>query len=166
MESEASFTVDWNKWVPVDRAVLTFIRRADGGILLIIKKRGLGAGKINAPGGRIEPGESPEQAARRETTEETGLTPSGLKQVGLLDFVFVDGYSLACTVFTASSYTGCLIETEEAVPFWCRETAIPYDRMWSDDQIWLPKMLAGEPFAYRFIFDGDRMLSCEDRMPC
>lgn len=165
MGSDSSFTVDWDRWVPVDRAVLIFIRRPDGALLLIIKKRGLGAGKINGPGGRIEPGETPEQAALRETREETGLTPSGLRRAGSLDFVFVDGYSLACTVFTASGSTGHLIETEEAVPFWCRETAVPYDRMWSDDRIWLPRMFAGEPFAYRFIFDGDRMLSQEDRTP-
>lgn len=163
MESDSSFTVDWDRWVPVDRAVLTFVRRAEGGVLLIIKKRGLGAGKINAPGGRIEPGETPEQAAVRETQEETGVTPSGLKQAGVLDFVFADGYSLACTVFTASDCTGRLIETEEAVPFWSRETAIPYDRMWVDDGIWLPRMLSEIPFACRFIFDGDRMLFHEDR---
>src|SRR5690606_39061541 len=56
-------------WTPRDRATLLFVRRGHQ-ILLIRKKRGLGAGKINAPGGRIEPGETPEQAARRELLEE------------------------------------------------------------------------------------------------
>jgi len=87
-----------------------------------------------------------------------------LERAGLLDVIFTDGYSLACTVFTASDWTGRLRETEEAVPFWCRETAIPYDRMWVDDRIWLPKMLLEIPFAGRFIFDGDRMISHEDRL--
>ena len=31
--------------------------------------------KLQVPGGTMEPGESPEQAAAREFTEETGLTP-------------------------------------------------------------------------------------------
>ena len=42
-------------------------------ILLIDKKRGLGHGKVNGPGGRLEPGESAYQAAVRETREEVGL---------------------------------------------------------------------------------------------
>ena len=54
--------VDWSSWVPRERATLMLIFRDDQ-VLLIRKKRGLGAGKFNGPGGRIEPGETPLQAA-------------------------------------------------------------------------------------------------------
>ena len=155
--SGAPFSIDWGAWTPTDTAVLTFIRH-DAQLLLIHKKRGLGKGKINAPGGRIEPGETPEQAAVRETQEEVGLTPSGLHPAGRLDFVFTDGYSLRCHVFTASSYTGTLTETDEAIPFWCSEDDIPYGKMWSDDRLWIPLMLEGKRFDAAFIFDGDLML--------
>src|SRR5712672_1669473 len=43
-------TMDWTNWTPRERANLCFILK-DGHLLLIRKKRGLGAGKINAPGG-------------------------------------------------------------------------------------------------------------------
>ena len=154
MESDE---VDWEKWVPKERAVLTFIRCA-GQVLLIVKKRGLGQGKVNAPGGRIEAGETPEQAAVRETREEVGLTPRGLRPAGRLDFAFTDGYSLSCRVFTADSCSGALTETDEAAPFWCAESDIPYDRMWADDRLWIPLMLEGRHFDAQFVFDGDRML--------
>ena len=49
--------IDWSAWKPVDVATLCFVVR-DGEILLIRKKRGLGAGKINGPGGRVEPGDA------------------------------------------------------------------------------------------------------------
>jgi hypothetical protein len=49
--------IDWPRWTSVDRTTLLFVV-AGGRILLIRKKRGLGAGKINGPGGRIEDGES------------------------------------------------------------------------------------------------------------
>ena len=65
--------IDWATWEPDDRATLLFVIRG-GEILFIHKKRGLGAGKINGPGGRIEPGETPEQAAIRETEEELLIT--------------------------------------------------------------------------------------------
>jgi 8-oxo-dGTP diphosphatase len=155
--SGVPFSIGWDAWTPTDTAVLTFIRR-DGQILLILKKRGLGSGKFNAPGGRLEPGETPEQAAVRETREEVGLTPTGLLPAGRLDFAFTDGYSLRCHVFTASGYTGTLTETDEAAPFWCPEGDIPYGKMWSDDRLWVPLMLESKPFRAAFVFDGDLML--------
>ena len=42
------------------------------------------------PGGWIELGESPEQTARREVTEETGLGIDELKLVGLTNNIFPD----------------------------------------------------------------------------
>ena len=45
----------------------------------------------------------------------------------------------------------------EAKPFWQPTEAIPYDRMWADDEHWMPRMLAGERFRGWFEFDGDRM---------
>lgn len=151
--------IDWACWKPKEVGVLCFIIQ-EGQILLIHKKRGLGAGKINGPGGRLEPGEAPEQGAIRETQEEVGLTPTGLKKAGELAFQFADGYSLRCHVFTASGYEGILVETAEATPFWNPVDAIPYDKMWEDDQHWLPLMLQGRGFMGRFLFEGERMAQC------
>lgn len=151
------FVIEWSEWHPVDTAVLTFIR-CDGRLLLIHKKRGLGKGKVNAPGGRLESGETPEQAAVRETQEEVGLTPLQLRPAGQLDFAFTDGYSLRCHVFTAAACEGAPVETDEAIPFWCAEAEIPYGNMWSDDRLWIPLMLEGRTFRAQFVFEGDLML--------
>ena len=161
--SGVPYSLDWSTWSAKDRAVLTFVRR-DGNLLLIRKKRGLGAGKYNAPGGRIEAGETPEAAAVRETQEELRVTPFGLQPAGRLRFQFVDGYSIDCHVFTATSTAGIATETDEAVPFWCAEAAIPYGEMWSDDRLWLPLLLAGRLFEAWFVFDGDLMLWHELRV--
>jgi 8-oxo-dGTP diphosphatase len=150
--------IDWKSWSPVDRAVLCFVRR-EGELLLIRKKRGLGAGKINGPGGRIEAGETAEAAAVRETQEEVGLTPGDLTVAGDLAFQFADGYSLSCRVFVARAFSGDLRETDEALPFWCGEDRIPFDEMWADDRLWFPLMLTGTAFSGMFVFDGDAMLS-------
>ena len=157
------YTLDWSTWVAKDSAVLTFVRR-DGHLLLIRKKRRLGAGKFNAPGGRIEAGETPEAAAVRETQEELCVTPTGLRPAGRLSFQFVDGYSINCHVFVAGDAAGTATETDEAVPFWCAENAIPYQEMWSDDRLWLPLLLDGRGFEAWFIFDGDLMLWHELRV--
>ena len=150
--------IDWARWVPQERAVLCFILRDDQ-VLLILKKRGLGGGKMNAPGGKIEPGETPKAAAIRETQEEVGLTPHAPEARGELYFQFRDGYSLHCIVFRAFGCDGTAIETGEAVPRWTKVNAIPYHEMWADDAIWLPLLIEGRSFRGFFIFDNETMLS-------
>jgi 8-oxo-dGTP diphosphatase len=150
----------WEEWLPREEAVLCFIKESDR-LLLILKKRGLGAGKINAPGGRIEDGETPVEAAIRETEEEILVRPLNLELRGELSFVFTDGYSLRVYVFLADGFEGTPGATEEADPFWCPLNEIPFDRMWEDDRHWLPKVLSGEHPIGRFIFDGDTMLDME-----
>ncbi|MGA2477282.1 MAG: 8-oxo-dGTP diphosphatase [Spirochaetia bacterium] len=149
--------MDWERWQPTEKATLLFVIR-DGQILLIHKKTGLGAGKINGPGGRIEPGETALQGAIREVQEELCVTPSGVREAGELYFQFIDGYALHGSVFSASGFSGELCETREAAPLWTPLESIPYGRMWADDILWLPLMLEGQGFRGYFIFDGDTML--------
>jgi 8-oxo-dGTP diphosphatase len=154
--------IDWDQWEPVDRATLLFVIR-DGEILLIHKKRGIGAGKINGPGGRLEPGESTFACALREVEEELHVVPTGVSHHGELSFQFVDGYSIHVSVFRATGCRGEPTETDEARPCWVPVDQIPYDRMWADDEIWLPMLLAGGSFRGRAVFDGDKMLSHDIR---
>ena len=149
--------VDWQTWQPTEDATLLFIIQ-DGSILLIHKLQGLGKGKINGPGGRLEPGETTQQCAVRETEEEIGVTPTGVEYAGRLHFQFVDGYGLRGEVFRASGFKGQPIETDEAIPEWFAVDAIPFDRMWADDAVWFPHLLNGTPFTGYFIFDADTML--------
>lgn len=149
---------DWKNWEPNMRATLVFILRGPE-VLLIHKKRGLGAGKINGPGGKIEKGETPMQAAVREVEEELTVTPQDLEEKGVLRFQFVDGLAIHCVVFTAQGFQGVPEETDEAIPEWFKFDQIPYDQMWEDDQYWLPGMLEGKFFSARFDFDDETMLS-------
>ena len=149
--------VDWENWDPVIVATLMFVIK-DGKILLIHKKRGFGKGKINGPGGKLEPGETTEACAIRETEEELCITPKGVEFAGLLHFQFTDNNSIHGYVYTATDYEGEPTETDEAIPLWCSIDDLPFDRMWQDDHIWIPYMLEGRRFSGRFIFDDDRML--------
>jgi 8-oxo-dGTP diphosphatase len=150
--------MDWTNWIPRERANLCFIVR-DGRVLLIHKKRGLGAGKINAPGGKLELDESAMDAAIRETFEEVRVVPAHPEQRAELCFQFTDGYSLHCVVFLARDCAGEPCETDEALPFWCALDEIPYSQMWADDIHWLPLVLAGKQIRGFFEFDGDRLVS-------
>ena len=150
--------VDWANWRPKEFATLLFVVR-NGEILLMRKKRGLGAGKINGPGGRIEAGESSLEAAVRETREELGIVPVSPELRGELHFQFVDGYSLHCSVFVSLDCIGEPIETAEAIPMWTPLHAIPYDQMWADDIRWLPDLLAGSRIRGFFHFEQETLLA-------
>jgi len=150
--------IDWDEWEPRETAVVCYVFRGEE-VMLIHKKLGLGNGLINAPGGRIEEAETALEAAIRETEEETGITPIDPIQVGILSFQFIDGYSLKGYVFFAYDHTGEMQETDEADPFWADVNRIPYDKMWEDDQYWLPEALQGKNINGKFIFDDRTMLS-------
>lgn len=147
-------------WSPNMVANLVFITRGDE-VLLIHKKTGLGAGKINGPGGKLEAGETALDAAIREVEEELHITARDLREMGELHFDFADGLKLHCTVFLGSEFEGTPTETREAKPEWFPIADLPFERMWPDDRYWLPRMLEGGRFRAWFQFDGETMLSRE-----
>lgn len=149
--------IDWTTWSGEMHATLMFIVK-DGRILLIEKKRGLGAGKINGPGGKIDPGETALQAVIRETQEELCITPHTPRKLGELRFVMSDCPDILCHVYRSDDFTGTPTETDEAVPVWTGLAEIPYHRMWEDDRHWLPLLLDEQTFIGKFIFEGETML--------
>lgn len=130
----------------------------DSKILLAMKKRGFGSGKYNGVGGKIESGETPEEAMIREAQEEINVTPIEYEKAGLIEF---DEYykgnrqNLVFHLYIAHEWEGTPTETEEMCPRWFDIKDIPYDEMFSDDKYWLPLILEGKKVKAYFEFDED-----------
>jgi 8-oxo-dGTP diphosphatase len=148
--------MNWDNWTAVIEATLMFVVK-EGRILLIEKKRGHGQGKVNGPGGKIDPGESPLDGAVRETEEELCISVKNPRKAAELWFEMSDYPRLRCHVFLAEEFDGVPTETPEAVPLWVPLDEIPYERMWEDDQHWLPQVLAGQKLIGKFVFEGEEM---------
>jgi mutator protein MutT len=133
---------------------ILFLQR-EGELLLAMKKRGFGEGKWNGVGGKVEPGETPEQAAIRECQEEAGVTPRNLKKMCEIDFYITSkpDFNNYAHVFVAVTWDGDPHETEEMRPQWFSLDALPYHQMWGDDHAWLPLVLAGKRFRSTFTLD-------------
>ncbi len=94
-------------------ATLCYVRK-DGRTLMVhrIKKANdIHQGKWNGLGGKLEPGETPEECASREILEESGLRVKNLKLKGFLTFpLFARDEDWYAFVFVVDEFEGELIE--------------------------------------------------------
>lgn len=137
-------------------ATLLFVVR-DGRVLLIHKKRGHGAGNINGPGGKCDPGESPRACAVREVAEELHIDVAAPEYRGELRWIGTGGFHIHGFAYVSTDFTGTPTETAEARPEWFDLDAVPYERMWADDLMWLPWVLEGEGVRAAFLSHEDRI---------
>lgn len=134
---------------------ILFLRREQE-VLLAMKKRGFGNGRWNGVGGKVEAGETPEEATRRECFEEITVRPQSIKKVA--ELIFNEMHlgtreQLFAHVYTCEEWEGTPTETEEMAPQWFSVDSIPYDDMWPDDVYWLPKVMNGKLVQGEFVFD-------------
>ncbi len=139
------------------RHLTLMILKRDGKLLLGVKKRGFGAGKINCAGGKVEPGETAREAAIRETFEEVGIrvkTCADMGQVVFRELYFKgEPETDIMHVFLSEDFKGEPVETPEIKPEWHPINALPYDKMWSDDEHWMPEVLRGNRIDAYFHFN-------------
>lgn len=137
------------------RRTLLFLVKDDQ-ILLAMKKRGFGEGNWNGVGGKLDPGESVEEALIRECQEEIGVTPTSYRQVAELDFYggsVAEPWQMYVYAYLCYSWQGTPTESEEMAPQWFNQSAIPYQQMWKDDIYWLPQVLHNKLLKGHFTFD-------------
>jgi 8-oxo-dGTP diphosphatase len=120
-------------------------------------------GKWNGLGGKLEAGESPLQAARRELAEESGLElPEGrFRSLGALTFpdfkahkhedwiVFVFRVDV-----TANEAASVHEKVEEGSLHWIAPDKIPELPFWAGDRHFLPFVLSGRPFVGTIWYEG------------
>lgn len=133
-------------------------------ILLAMKKRGFGMGKYNGAGGKIEEGETPEEAVTREAFEEFGVSidQKDLEKVAEIAFSFENKPGgFFCHAYLAQVWTGEPAESEEMAPQWFTYDTVPYNQMWVNDRQWVPQVLAGKKLkgSIHFTEDGNTVIS-------
>lgn len=99
---------------PTVPCVGAVIRDSDGRLLLVRRARPPAAGRWSLPGGRIELGETPEQALAREVAEETGLRVSVGRPVGSVELAGVHGAVYAVTDHECTVLGGVLRAGDDA----------------------------------------------------
>ena len=98
-------------------AACVLILSDDGKILAVSRRDDPSA--YGMPGGKVDPGETPEEAASRELEEETGLVAGDLNQV--FKMKDADGYT---TVTFTGQVSGKINTEEEGVIRWVKPSVL------------------------------------------
>lgn len=143
-------------------ATLCYLRR-DGHTLMIhrVKKANdMHEGKWNGLGGKLNPGESPEESAVREIFEESGLRASNPQLKGFLTFPeFSQDEDWYVFVFVVRDFEGELIDSPEGNLRWVEDDELTALNLWEGDAIFLPLLDRAGTFSGKFTYRDGRLES-------
>ena len=146
------------------QATLCYIRK-NNKVLLQKKSKGLyGGDKYNDPGGKLKPEENPEEGAKREIEEETGLKVENLIKHGEITFYEGEIQTWLVHVFATENFSGEIkINHREGVLEWIDENKMPFENMWVEDRFWVPLLLEQKKFKVKFYFNenSEKLLNKE-----
>src|SRR5687768_12830601 len=121
-------------------ATLCYVKR-DGYTLMVYRNRktnDVHEGKWNGLGGKFEAGETPEECVGREVQEESGLVIQKPHLHGVIMFPNFRGDDWYVFVFTASEFSGELIDSPEGQLEWIKDEELLSLNRWESDHIFFP----------------------------
>lgn len=140
----------------------TLIYMERGGEYLMLhrikKKNDANKDKWIGVGGKFEPGETPEQCARRETLEETGLTMLSLRYRGIVHFTSDQYESEDMHLFTCDRFEGAIKDCDEGELAWIDKRELLNKQLWEGDRIFLRLLEQNRPFFELSLhYEGDAL---------
>jgi 8-oxo-dGTP diphosphatase len=138
-------------------ATLGYLR--SGGKTLMIhrnkREQDMHKGKWNGLGGKLEPGETPEECIIREIREESGLTIKDPRFKGILVFPRFKTSNWYVFVFVAHEYEGELCENEEGYLEWIENDKLKDLNLWDGDYIFLDWLDRDGVFSAKFLYSEE-----------
>jgi 8-oxo-dGTP diphosphatase len=143
-------------------ATLCYVRR-EGQTLMVhrVKKvNDMHHGKWNGLGGKLNPGETPEECAQREIYEESGLSVQNPKLKGILTFpAFAKDEDWYVFVFVVEDFWGELIDSPEGNLQWVDNSDLTRLNLWEGDATFLPWLDRRGIFSGKFIYQDGKLKS-------
>jgi 8-oxo-dGTP diphosphatase len=143
-------------------ATLCYIRK-DAQTLMILrnkKKNDMHAGKWNGLGGKLEPGETPEECAVREVLEESGLKVKKMVFKGIITFPAFDNQEDWFTfIFIIDNFEGQLIDSPEGHLEWIPDEELITLNLWAGDHIFIPWLDQPSFFSGKFIYLDKQLIT-------
>ena len=126
------------------------------------KENDLNEGKWIGVGGHFEKDESPEECARREIYEETGLHSGILRFRGVVTFLSDKWATEYMFLFTGGNFEGELVPCNEGELCWVDKDKVLGLPTWEGDKFFLKPLSADEDcFLMTLKYEGDRLVFAE-----
>ncbi len=123
------------------------------------KQEDIHAGKWNGLGGKLLPGETPEECVIREVYEESGLMISEPSLRGILTFPeFSYGEDWYVFVFVANQFKGSLTDSEEGQLEWIKNEDLLDLNLWPGDYYFLRALKSGIFFSGKFTYKNKMLI--------
>lgn len=141
---------------------LCYLVKGDKVLMLhrVVKKNDVNKDKWIGVGGHFEKNESPEDCARREIFEETGLVVTKLDLRAVVTFISGKmDHAEYMFLFLARDWTGTPHECDEGVLAWTDFDAVKKLELWEGDRIFLKLVSENHPFfSLKLTYDADDLL--------
>lgn len=125
------------------------------------KKNDVNHDKWIGIGGKIEPGETPQDCMLREFAEETGLTLTAWSYRGVVTFISED-WTEEMHLFSATAADGTLRACDEGELEWVQTDALTRLPVWEGDKVFLRLMRQGRPFFHlTLVYEGERLAGAQ-----
>ncbi len=141
-------------------ATLVYIRHQGRTLMMHrVKKPGdMHWGKWNGLGGKLKPGETPEECAVREVREESGLSIESPRLRGFITFPAFDQFDdWYVFVFTADRFAGALAENGEGRLEWIEDPKLASLELWEGDHVFMPWLDQGKMFSAKICYDKGKL---------
>jgi 8-oxo-dGTP diphosphatase len=126
----------------------------------IKKANDMHMGKWNGLGGKLEPGESPEECCIRELYEETGLRVCDPQFKGMITFPAFDTVEDWYTfLFVITEFTGELIDSPEGTLEWVDDEQLLELNLWEGDRVFIPWLDKPGFFSAKFVYEDYQFVS-------
>ena len=141
-------------------ATLCYVRKNQQTLMIhrVKKENDMHAGKWNGLGGKLEPGETPEECARREVFEESGLRVKTLTLKGVITFPgFYDEEDWYTFLFVIDPFEGELIDSPEGHLKWIPNSELLNLNLWPGDLIFIPWLDQPGFFSGKFVYENKKL---------
>lgn len=142
-------------------STLCYLQREGQYLMLhrVKKENDMNRDKWIGIGGKLEPGESPEDCLLREAREETGLTITDYRFRGVVTFVSDAWGTEYMFLYTATGFVGELKPCDEGDLEWVDVETIPTLPLWQGDQLFLRLLRQDAPFfSLKLVYRGEKLV--------